>query len=570
VIWYTTDLARFQRERQLILELASKVDWLTLVKEYSDSELHLCWDVDIQIERRTFEVTLKYPSLFPSTPPQILPRDKQALWSRHQWGRGRELCTEFGSDNWNSEITGTDLIESAHRLLEAECRESSQPVDVPSRHQFTEGQNLRWAVLRLFLTESTKQRLAEIDLGKSCKAVVLSAVQTDALVFRVSSISEDSQWSDPEIPSHIPKEQFGRKAVIHRIDEASILPRADSGENFTTDLTSLGLSFDESESVVVILRQAEIHAYFIWPDKTVGSITIVEPEKNAARNPESHTALKSLSVGLVGCGSVGSKMATSLVRAGISKFVLVDDDILREGNLVRNDLDWREVGGHKANVLAKKLQLLRPGIEVTSKCFRLGGYESGLQTEAVLTALSVCDLLIDATSDGSAFNYLSTVATSEKKALLWAQVLAGGIGGIIARFRPGLEPDPQVIRAVIAQWFVGKGFPPPSKKVQYGLPREDGTLIADDADVSVIGGHATRLAIDTLLKRDPSLFPNSVYLIGLSNIGFKEPFHTIPIDLVNLPSPEQAPELPEEEAAKVRKEVIDLIVSGLNEAANKL
>jgi hypothetical protein len=57
-------------------------------------------------------------------------------------------------------------------------------------------------------------------------------------------------------------------------------------------------------------------------------------------------------------------------------------------------------------------------------------------------------------------------------------------------------------------------------------------LIADDADVTAIAAHAARLAIDTLVARSPSAFPNSVYLIGLSRGWiFEAPFDTYPIDV---------------------------------------
>jgi tRNA A37 threonylcarbamoyladenosine dehydratase len=38
-----------------------------------------------------------------------------------------------------------------------------------------------------------------------------------------------------------------------------------------------------------------------------------------------------------------------LARSGISNFVLVDSDIFLSENLVRNDLDWRDVGSDKVN-----------------------------------------------------------------------------------------------------------------------------------------------------------------------------------------------------------------------------
>lgn len=60
---------------------------------------------------------------------------------------------------------------------------------------------------------------------------------------------------------------------------------------------------------------------------------------------------------------------------------------------------------------------------------------------------------------------------------------------------------------------------------------ESEVAIASDAEVSIIASYATELSIDTLLMRNSSQFPYSMYLIGLEAAWiFSAPFDTIPID----------------------------------------
>ena len=77
----------------------------------------------------------------------------------------------------------------------------------------------------------------------------------------------------------------------------------------------------------------------------------------------------------------------------------------------------------------------------------------------------------------------------------------------------------------------------------------DAPAIADDADVTVIAGNAARMAIDLLIPRDPSMFPHSVYLIGLAEGWiFDQPFETRPIDVDRSrcrPEPDDAEDLAE-------------------------
>ncbi|KIP97649.1 hypothetical protein RU07_23915 [Agrobacterium tumefaciens] len=73
------------------------------------------------------------------------------------------------------------------------------------------------------------------------------------------------------------------------------------------------------------------------------------------RLPSTNAALANKRIGLIGCGSVGSRIAAMLVRSGARKLELFDDDILSPGNLMRNELDWRGVGAHKAKAFQARL-----------------------------------------------------------------------------------------------------------------------------------------------------------------------------------------------------------------------
>jgi integrative and conjugative element protein (TIGR02256 family) len=274
------------------------------------------------------------------------------------------------------------------------------------------------------------------------------------------------------------------------------------------------------------------------------------------RLDEAHTALKDRKVAVVGCGSLGGKVAVMLARAGVGHFLLVDDDIMLPDNVVRHELDWREMGRHKVDGVARRIGLINPAASCDIRQYRLGGQQSSGSVEMLIERLATCDLIIDASADPKVFTYLGAAATIGKKALLWAEVFGGGFGGLVARHRPDREPAPAMMRAKIEQWCLEQGKPIERAAGGYEGQMEGVPMIADDADVSVIAAHAARLAIDTVIRRDPSIFPNSVYLIGLSQGWvFDQPFDTRPID-VGLAEPAQSDEpadkqLVEEETARV-------------------
>jgi hypothetical protein len=171
-------------------------------------------------------------------------------------------------------------------------------------------------------------------------------------------------------------------------------------------------------------------------------------------------------------------------------------------------------------------------IKVDVSHVHLTGQESTATVSGVLRKLSQCDLLIDATANPRVFNLLSSVALASQKPLVWLEVYAGGVGGLIARSRPGRDPAPQVMRGIYSQYCIEHPAPEVHLTRDYEAQEPEGrVLVASDADVSILAHHTARFAVDTLLRCDPSAYPYSMYLIGLAPWWvFEAPFHTIPID----------------------------------------
>lgn len=67
---------------------------------------------------------------------------------------------------------------------------------------------------------------------------------------------------------------------------------------------------------------------------------------------------------IVGCGSVGSLIALELARAGIGRFILVDNDILNLHNLCRHQCGIQDVGKFKVDALKERILNINPIAEV--------------------------------------------------------------------------------------------------------------------------------------------------------------------------------------------------------------
>lgn len=555
MIWYFENHQRHRREREALEALAASADWLTPLQWRIDNSLRLIWDADILAGGRAFPISVRYPNHFPHSPPVVLPRGSQERWSSHQYGEGGELCLEYGPDNWHPDVTGADMVLSAHRLLEGEIASTDQSVIVASRHKTTIGQDLRFGFVRLLATSALIERLAKISGGEMLSVNMAALVHEETVIYLVASIGMDEKekWTDHTLPGHLIYEAFERAAEVFRWHPNSGPLSTESLSEFRAAIGRAGLTVPVSKHVL-ILEDSVLRAFFINEDKNVvGEIPVILPEEAHPRLDEGHKVLPARKVALVGCGSLGSKLAGMLARSGIGKFLLVDDDILLPANLVRHDLDWREIGTHKVDSVARKIQLVNPAATCEKRKHRLGGQEASGSVESLIEALADCDLIVDCTADAAVFNYLCAAVNFAKKPLLWAEVFGGGIGGMIARYRPLLEPDPASMRRIIEQWCLERGKPIERAAIGYG--GGPGTpSIADDADVTVIASHAARMAIDVLIPREPSAFPNAVYLIGLTKGWiFENPFETYPVDVGSPPSQPEVAMDPLDSAAELAR-----------------
>ncbi|MDR1170445.1 MAG: ThiF family adenylyltransferase [Prevotellaceae bacterium] len=69
----------------------------------------------------------------------------------------------------------------------------------------------------------------------------------------------------------------------------------------------------------------------------------------------------------IGCGSVGSLFALELAKAGIGRFLLIDNDIFGYHNICRHQCGVYDVGRYKTDALKERILQVNPYAEVVTK-----------------------------------------------------------------------------------------------------------------------------------------------------------------------------------------------------------
>ncbi|CAN7392270.1 ThiF family adenylyltransferase [Pararhizobium sp. LjRoot235] len=565
MIWWWADQNRARAEKAAFIALQEEHGWLTSVRIRHLGNFQLCVDVEIVHGGEKFPLAVIYPTTFPDTPPIVMPHGERRL-SEHQYGAGGELCLQWRPDNWDPAVTGAMMVESAYGLIAAERPSDGGTAVVPSEHRSSLAGELRFETWRLMVQEgawaSLKGQLPEAVLEISLTITARRSHRVAHL--RSIGAPGNALWTSPQPAPNAPGRRTG--FILRTTQDMSVLALHGGGEfkdlaKRIPELSSL-LERPEWPFIIVLEKSGRKTAFDIVRSKDglpfLVPYRIVEEEELERRSASNRETVSRNRVAIVGCGSIGSKIAGSLARAGVKKFLLVDEDIFLTGNLVRNELDAWAIGWHKVDALADRIGQIVTDTEIDTRRVALGSQTSALAMESTLESIAECDLIVEATANPTSFNLCASAAKRHKKPMIWAEVFGGGIGGIIARARPDTDPYPLAARNQIRTWCDDHGIPWQAETGNaYEMNRDDGPpFIADDADISVIAAHATRLALDILQGGETS-FPHSAYAIGLKKAWiFEAPFDTWPIDL-------QATGPSEEPVAALGGEDIETLMSDL-------
>jgi sulfur carrier protein ThiS adenylyltransferase len=99
--------------------------------------------------------------------------------------------------------------------------------------------------------------------------------------------------------------------------------------------------------------------------------------------------LKGRTVGIAGCGGLGSNCAVALARAGVGRLVIADFDEVSESNLNRQYYFHFQIGKKKVTALKENIMLIGQGTEVIPFDIRLDGNN-------ITRIFANCDIIVEA------------------------------------------------------------------------------------------------------------------------------------------------------------------------------
>jgi sulfur carrier protein ThiS adenylyltransferase len=128
--------------------------------------------------------------------------------------------------------------------------------------------------------------------------------------------------------------------------------------------------------------------------------------------------LQSVTIGIAGCGGLGSNCAMHLVRSGFTRFVLVDFDRVEFSNLNRQAFFRDQEGQYKAEALAVNMRAVNPDLD-------LDIYVERVDVARVKRLFGDCDAVVEAFDRAAAKKRLVEALLPLGRLV----VSASGIGG---------------------------------------------------------------------------------------------------------------------------------------------
>ena len=198
----------------------------------------------------------------------------------------------------------------------------------------------------------------------------------------------------------------------------------------------------------------------------------------ARHTPGVHEKIKGGTVGIAGCGGLGSAVAVALARIGVGRLLLADFDLVEPSNLNRQQYFVDQIGMAKVDALKANLARINPFVKVAT-------YHGRLDRGNIPQVFAVADLLVEAFdgADQKALLVESWRQNFPEKPLITASGLAGfGPANTVTTRRVGRN-----------FWMVGDGESSASPGQGLMAPR-----------VGIAAHHQANAALRLLLGEEPA------------------------------------------------------------------
>lgn len=530
-----------------------------------------------------FEFECKYPESYPFAPPDIYPKDRSTHWvPKHQYINTGRFCLDIREKTWNSSLSSADIIRSLENLLIAEGIRKIRKEEKLILYEEDEPTKLQKKfkkIMCLIPSDLTFPVNKSIGLLK-----YFYIIRPDTYRIAIKAIVNEERDLESDIAKQIwESEAFSRsykgiwiRTSLENIINILYISDLDKLNKFLADKEILTKeksleSYTENNPFVHLLmfdKEYPMKYFYLMCNKDKNSnepygtyLIDLEDRFNRIPKKEQLDILCKRKVTIIGCGSGGSKVAEYLAKAGVGKFVLIDEDILTSQNVIRHACQLDNIGFEKVHAVKDKLQKINPEVQVKPMVKHVYVIDSFLEEN-----IKDSNIIIVATaSNEEVFN---EYAYNKRIPAIYSKVYPLGFGGEVLRIIPTVTPCFECAHYLkenlITEQFKDAFFPD-SGTVSYDQTHEGQQipLPALAADADFIALITSKMALEVLTARDYEVFkdiPNVILWGNREEWIFDQDYQCLKFETKNFKSLENCivchgDKVVEKELEKTRKQI---------------
>lgn len=466
----------------------------------------------LNIKHYNYEFLATFNRFFPNQPIEIIA--KTAFFSTHKYKNGA-MCLKWGQDNWNREIRLVDLIDNIYELLYVENPLGKKHDIAESGDSFTFGQTIKRAkacIIIPLLPTTFKEKSGELEFS-------LSRSDNEPFIIFIKSIGETNYC-----------QSIGTEFKAHYC-----VSETDYSDKTAQDIReALGLSPQEIN--IVFCGNFDAIVLFRNDDKLC-SFRVVTKDYSIGKRLSINNDILNKRIAIIGLGSIGSRVAFDLARAGFDNFYLVDDDVFMPYNVVRSELTFEDVGDFKVDMVSNRIKSrINQNVTIETSTLAMTGQESSTSTNRFITKCLESSLIIDCTADDRLLMLLSEPTKKENVPVISGTVIPGGLGNIILA-KKAVDDDLESILASYYQWKADKNIF--AERINdYSASISEQTYIATMSDCSILSGLIGKMAISILEGKADDL--SNINIFSTSNYcDLQEPYRVFKINANELEKVEE-------------------------------
>ncbi len=470
------------------------------------------------------QLMVDYPDSFPSKSPRVSTPEEWQILKRHHTPTTREICT-FGPNQrrWSARCFGTAAIDEADRVI-------SDVLGLPSENsQISAGEfiddvpepatrSYLYQTQTYILISPIMMRFGRMMAENSSASFKLrfqdwsSVPQSKngmgrGIITEISASKDTVSRIEPVYGAMVPS-GFEIKGYVIRLPEAP--PVLKSLDEFAAWLQNL--PHDRRDWMAFVFPEQTGDAFnhrltwLVVRTKHDGQVeplhTFVIEDPGVNIRIPGLQALQKAKVALIGCGSMGSKIAANLAASGVEEFVLADFDYVEPDNAVRHEAGVELFGLRKIDAVEMRLIQLNPRAyrNVQKSDILIGGTNQIAQDRQLQAFIKGSSLIIESTGDHGVSRFMNDLCGEFKIPQLYATVTNGAWAGEVIR----VIPEKTACWLCWNDQYYSSG-PPSEPSPEQGIfaPGCDHpTFTGATYEIGVVAGLASSLAVDTILYEE--------------------------------------------------------------------